>query len=90
MARFVSAYGAAAGNLALSCLALAGVYVGGGIAPDILPALREGAFLSAFREKGRMRDLLAEIPVHVILESRAALLGAAQRAIMGRFFRADD
>lgn len=90
MARFVSAYGAAAGNLALSCLALAGVYVGGGIAPDILPALREGAFLSAFREKGRMRDLLAEIPVHVVLEPRAALLGAAQRAVMARFFRTDD
>lgn len=90
LARFVSAYGAAAGNLALSCLALGGIYVGGGIAPAILPALRDGPFLTAFREKGRMRDLLADVPIHVILEPRAALLGAAQRAIMARFFRTTD
>jgi glucokinase len=88
--RFVSAYGAAAGNLALASLALRGIYVGGGIAPKILAALQNGAFLAAFRDKGRMRDLLAEFPVHVVLEPRAALLGAAHRAIMARFFRKTD
>lgn len=88
--RFVSAYGAAAGNLALSSLALGGVYVGGGIAPAIVPALKEGAFLAAFRDKGRMRDLLADVPIQVILEPRAALLGAAHRALMARFFRTTD
>lgn len=90
LARFVSAYGAAAGNLALSCLALGGIYVGGGIAPEILPALREGAFVAAFRGKGRMRRLLDDVPIHVVLEPRAALLGAAHRAIMARFFRTAD
>ncbi|MGH7559233.1 MAG: glucokinase [Gemmatimonadota bacterium] len=90
LARFVSAYGAAAGNLALSCLALGGIYVGGGIAPEILPALQDGTFRGAFRDKGRLRDLLTDVPIHVILEPRAALLGAAQRAIMARFFRTMD
>ncbi len=90
LARFVSAYGAAAGNLALSCLALGGVYVGGGVAPEILPALQDGAFVDAFRDKGRLRDLLTDIPIHVILEPRTALLGAARWAIMARFFRTTD
>ena len=84
LARFVSAYGAAAGNLALSCLALGGVYLGGGIAPNILPALRSGGFRAAFLDTGRMRDILADVPIWVILEPRAALLGAAQRALMAR------
>jgi len=87
LARFVSAYGAASGNLALSCLSMGGLYVGGGIAPDILPALRDGRFRAAFLEKGRMREILADVPIRVILEPRAALLGAAQRALMARFFR---
>ncbi|HKY59872.1 MAG TPA: glucokinase [Gemmatimonadota bacterium] len=87
LARFVSAYGTASGNLALSCLSLGGVYLGGGIAPDILPALRGGRFRAAFLDKGRLRDILADVPIRVILEPRAALLGAAQRALMARFFR---
>jgi len=90
LARFVSAYGAASGNLALSCLSLGGLYLGGGIAPDVLPALRDGRFRDAFLDKGRMRDILADIPIRVILEPRAALLGAAQRALMARFFRTTD
>jgi glucokinase len=90
LARFVSAYGAVAGDLALSCLSLGGLYLGGGIAPDILPALEDGRFRAAFLDKGRMRDMLADIPIRVILEPRAALLGAAQRALMARFFRTED
>lgn len=78
--RFVAAYGAATGNLALSVLALAGVYLGGGIAPAILPALCSGTFVRAFRTKGRLSDLLAEVPIRVIEEPRAALLGAARYA----------
>jgi glucokinase len=74
---FVSAYGAEAGNLALRSLATSGVYLGGGIAPKILPALRSGAFMDAFRDKAPMTDLLARIPVRVILNTDAALLGAA-------------
>ena len=77
---FVSAYGAEAGNLALKLLSVGGVYVGGGIAPRILEKLRDGAFMRAFTDKGRLSPLLENMPVRIILESRAALLGAAAYA----------
>jgi glucokinase len=77
---FVSAYGAEAGNLALKLLSVGGVYIGGGIAPRILEKLKDGRFMKAFTDKGRMSQLLINMPVRVILESRAALLGAAAYA----------
>ena len=77
---FVAAYGAEAGNLALRGVASAGLYVGGGIAPKILPALRTGVFMDTFRAKPPMSELLARVPVKVILNSEAGLLGAAVRA----------
>ncbi len=76
----ISIYGAEAGNLALKLLATGGVYVGGGIAPRILPRLEQGAFMEAFAGKGRYAKLLAEIPVQVILNDKTALLGSALRA----------
>jgi glucokinase len=79
---FVAIYGAEAGNLGLRMLATAGVYLGGGIAPRILPALRNPAFLGAFTGKGRFRPLLEEMPVRVVLNDQAALLGAARRAAL--------
>jgi glucokinase len=77
---FVSAYGAEAGNLALKVLSVGGLYVGGGIAPRILEKLKDGTFLKAFTDKGRLSQLLINMPVRVILESRAALMGAAAYA----------
>jgi glucokinase len=75
---FVGLYGAVAGDLALAARATAGVWIGGGIAPKILPALRRaGTFLRAFRDKGRLSPLLGRIPIRVILEPRTALIGAA-------------
>ncbi|MGH9310439.1 MAG: glucokinase [Vicinamibacterales bacterium] len=74
---FVAAYGAEAGNLALRTIATAGVFIGGGIAPRILPALQAGLFLEAFRAKTPMHELVARIPVAVILNPKAGLLGAA-------------
>ena len=74
---FVTAYGAEAGNLALRGVATAGLYVGGGMAPKILPALSSGAFMKAFRAKGTMTELASRIPVKVILNTEAGLLGAA-------------
>ena len=74
---FVEAYGAEAGNLALRSVATGGVYVGGGIAPKILPALTDGRFMRAFRSKGSFEEMLRRMPVHVILEPLAGLLGAA-------------
>jgi glucokinase len=75
--RFVSIYGAEAGNLALKALAVGGVYVGGGIAPRILQALREPRFVESFLAKGRLRPVLEPIPVSVILDPKTALWGAA-------------
>ncbi|MDR3726175.1 MAG: glucokinase [Terracidiphilus sp.] len=77
---FVSAYGAESANLALKILSVGGLYVGGGIAPRILEKLKDGTFMKAFTDKGRLSQLLVNMPVRVILESRAALLGAAAYA----------
>jgi glucokinase len=74
---FVSILGAEAGNLALKVLATGGVYLGGGIPPRLCELLDSPDFLEAFRGKGRMADLLDRVPVHVILNPKAALLGAA-------------
>lgn len=79
---FVSVYGAEAGNLALKSLSTAGVYIGGGIAPKILAALKEGGFLDAFRDKGRFVEFMAGIPVRVILNDRTGLMGAANYAAL--------
>lgn len=80
---FVSILGAEAGNLALKTLATAGVYLGGGMAPRLLSFLEEEPFLSSFRRKGPMTGLLSRVPVHLIVESRAALMGAADRGMAG-------
>jgi glucokinase len=77
---FVAAYGAEAGNLALRTVATAGVYIGGGIAPKILPALETGTFVDAFRDKEPLSAFVATIPIAVILNSEAGLLGAAVHA----------
>ena len=77
---FASAYGAEAGNLALKVLSVGGLYVGGGIAPRILEKLKDGTFMKAFTDKGRLSQLLINMPVRIILESRAALMGAAAYA----------
>jgi len=74
---FVSLYGAEAGNLALRAKSLRGLYIGGGIAPKILAALKDGRFMRAFADKGRYAGLLAAIPVQVVLNEQAALRGAA-------------
>lgn len=80
MQRFVRFLGAEAGNLALRVMATGGVYIGGGIAPKILPALTDGRFREAFLAKGRMRSLLETIPISIVLNPDTALLGAALAA----------
>ena len=77
---FVSVYGAEAGNLALRAKSVRGLYVGGGIAPKIAAKLKDGTFMRAFADKGRYTDLLAAIPVQVILNDQTALHGAAYYA----------
>jgi glucokinase len=78
---FASAYGAIAGNLALMLMATGGLYVGGGIAPKIREKLKDGTFMKAFTDKGRLSSLLASIPVRVILDDKTALFGAARAAL---------
>jgi glucokinase len=78
---FVSILGGEAGNLALKVMATGGVYLGGGIPPRILPMLDSGLFIESFRRKGRMSELVGRIPVHVILNPKTALLGAARFGI---------
>ncbi|MCC7164213.1 MAG: glucokinase [Anaerolineae bacterium] len=79
---FVELYGAEAGNLALKMMATRGIFIGGGIAPKILPRLQSGLFMQAFSEKGRFGNLLRSIPVRVLLNDQAALFGAARFAAL--------
>ncbi len=74
---FCEVLGAQAGNLALTVIATGGVYLAGGIAPRIVERLKSGPFLTAFRDKGRMSELLSRVPVHVIVNPNVGLLGAA-------------
>lgn len=78
---FTSIYGAAAANLALQVMAVGGVYLGGGIAPKIIWKLKDGTFMKAFKNRGRLSEIIAQIPVKVILNEMAALLGAAYHAM---------
>jgi len=77
---FAGIYGAAAGNIALLLKAVSGVYIGGGIAPKIIQKLKDGVFMKAFVNKGRLSSLLQAIPVRVILNEKTALLGSARVA----------
>ncbi len=77
---WISVYGAEAGNLALKAMATGGIFLGGGISPKILPKLSGPGFMSAFLDKGRLRPLVAGIPVQVITNDKAGLLGAARCA----------
>lgn len=79
---FVTILGAEAGNLALKVLATGGIYLGGGISPRVLSSLKQPVFLEALRNKGRFRKALTDMPVHVILNSKAGLLGAAAYGLM--------
>ena len=78
---FISIYGAEAGNLALKVMATGGIFLGGGIAPKLLPKLNGPLFMRAFVDKGRMQPLLESIPVKVITNEKIALLGAARCAL---------
>jgi glucokinase len=74
---FISALGAEAGNLALKVMATGGVYLGGGIPPRIISLLDDGSFMERFTNKGRFSELVSRIPVHVIINPKTALMGAA-------------
>lgn len=77
---FLALYGAEASNLALKTLATSGLYIGGGIAPKLRPLFQESAFLQRFDHKGRMRAVVEQIPIRLVLDDKAALQGAALHA----------
>jgi glucokinase len=79
---FCEVFGAQAGNLALTVVSTGGVYLAGGIAPRIVARLQAGGFMAAFRDKGRLSELLSHIPVHVVMNPNVGLLGSA--AVAGR------
>ncbi len=81
---FVGILGGVVGNMALKIFATGGLYLGGGIPPRILPRLQSKDFLDAIAYKGRFRDWVARIPVHVILDPKAALHGAAWDGLNAR------
>ncbi|MBR8829477.1 MAG: glucokinase [Gomphosphaeria aponina SAG 52.96 = DSM 107014] len=81
LSMFVEAYGAEAGNLALKLLPGGGVYIAGGIAGKILPLMEDGRFISVFKEKGRLRRVVEQIPVHVVLNPQVGLLGSVRYAV---------
>ena len=78
---WTDAYGAEAGNLAVRALAFGGVYVAGGIAPKILPKLKDGTFFQAFCDKTLLSPVLARIPIYVVLNEDAPIWGAAYQAL---------
>jgi len=78
---FASLYGAAAGNIALQFLSEGGLYLAGGIAPKILSVLKQPEFMKAFVDKGRFKELLQKIPVHVVLNENLPLLGALEHCL---------
>ncbi len=78
---FVELYGAQAGNLALSVMALGGIYVGGGVVTKLLPKVKAGGFVAGLRDIGRFEEMMKQVPVHIILDPKASLLGAAQLAL---------
>jgi glucokinase len=74
---FASILGAEAGNLVLKTMATGGIFLAGGIPPLIIPYLRSGAFLEAFKDKGVMQEMMPDVPIHIIINPNTAILGAA-------------
>jgi glucokinase len=77
---WMKVYGAEASNLALKAMATGGLFLGGGISPKILPKLKGPSFMQSFLDKGRMRSLVEAMPVQVVINDKAGLLGAARCA----------
>jgi glucokinase len=78
---FIDILASEGGNLALKTMATGGIYLGGGIPPRIVPQLKASNFIATFSDKGRFDNILAKVPVHVIIHPGAALLGAACDAL---------
>ena len=87
---FVAAYGAETGNCALKFMSTAGIFIGGSIAAKIVPKMKEPAFMEAFLAKGRMRPLLEDMPVKIVMNDSSGLIGAARCALIQKAFGRKD
>lgn len=85
---FVSVYGSEAGNCALNFMATGGVFLGGSIAAKIVPKMRDPVFMQSFLDKGRMQSLLGDVPVKIVMNDDAGLIGAARYTLIQKAFRA--
>jgi glucokinase len=85
---FVSVYGSEAGNCALNFMATGGIYLGGSIAAKIAPKMQDPVFMQSFLDKGRMQSLLADVPVKIVMNDDAGLVGAARYTLIQKAFRA--
>jgi glucokinase len=86
---FVSVYGSETGNCALNFMATGGVFIGGSIAAKIVPKMQDPVFMKSFLDKGRMRSLLADMPVKIIVNDDAGIIGAARYTLIQKAFRAE-
>jgi glucokinase len=82
---WIAVYGAETSNLGLKIMSTGGLFLAGGISPKILPKLKGSLFMEAFLDKGRMRPLVEAMPVHVVTNEKAGLLGAARCAAVRGF-----
>jgi glucokinase len=89
METFVSIYGAETGNCALKFMSVGGIYVGGSIAAKILPLIQQPLFMDSFRAKGRMQPLLEDMPVKIVMNDGAGLIGAAHYTLVQKAFGKD-
>jgi glucokinase len=83
---FVSAYGAETGNCALKFMSTGGIFIGGSIAAKIVPGMKSPAFMQSFLAKGRMKPILQEMPVKIVLNDSTGLIGAARCALIQKAF----
>jgi len=86
---FVSVYGSETGNCALNFMATGGVFIGGSIAAKIIPKMQDLVFMKSFLDKGRMRSLLSDMPVKIIVNDDAGIIGAARHTLIQKAFRAE-
>jgi glucokinase len=86
LSTFVSVYGSMSGNCALNFMATGGVFIGGSIAAKIVPKMREPIFMNSFLDKGRMGSLLADMPVKIVLNDDAGIIGAARYTLIQKAF----
>lgn len=84
---FVSIYGAETGNCALNFLSTGGIFLGGSIAAKIVPKMKDPIFMQSFLDKGRMEQLLKEMPVKIVLNDDSGIIGAARYTLIERAFR---